>query len=246
MANNKQRYINTRLWNDIYVAQLDPVEKLLFVYLLTNEHTNISGIYEVPLKILAIETGLDESMLIKIFGRLHEKINYIDGKVVIKNFVKHQETSSPNVKKGIVNCLEEFNKDFLQDVIERDIYRLPKDCLDTLCIPYIEGRNYLDSNLDSNSKREPEKKEYNSLSYLKKIPEADMKEFEEKFKVEKANVITKANSLYDYCEAKGKRYKNYKSFLANALRKDFGERPPKPKKPIYDLSSGTAKIVGYE
>lgn len=91
-----------------------------------------------------------------------------------------------------------------------------------------------------------EKKDYNSLSYLKKIPEADIKEFEEKFKVEKSNIITKANALYDYCEAKGKRYKNYKSLLANALRKDFGERPPKPKKPIYDLSGGTAKIVGYE
>lgn len=91
-----------------------------------------------------------------------------------------------------------------------------------------------------------ESKEYNSLSYLQKIPEADIKEFEEKFKCEKANIITKANALFDYCEAKGKRYKNYKSFLANALRKDFGERPPKVKKPIYDLSGGKAKIIGYE
>ena len=91
-----------------------------------------------------------------------------------------------------------------------------------------------------------EEKGNSSLSFLKNIPEEVIKEFEEKFKVEKANIITKANSLYDYCEAKGKRYKNYKSFLANALRKDFGERPPKAKKPIYNLSSGMAKIIGYE
>ena len=49
MANNKQRYVNTRFWNDTYVSSLDPIEKLLFIYLLTNEHTNISGVYEPPL-----------------------------------------------------------------------------------------------------------------------------------------------------------------------------------------------------
>jgi len=91
-----------------------------------------------------------------------------------------------------------------------------------------------------------EDKRESSLSFLKEIPEETINEFEEKFKVEKANIITKANALHDYCEAKGKRYKNYKSFLANALRKDFGERPPKPKKPIYEVSGGIAKIVGYE
>lgn len=88
--------------------------------------------------------------------------------------------------------------------------------------------------------------ETSSISFLKKIPEETIKEFLNTFKCEKSEIITKANALYDYCKAKGRVYKNYKSFLANALRKDFGERPPKEKVPIYDSSSGVAKLIGYK
>ena len=163
MANNKQRYINTRFWNDGYVADLDPIEKLLFIYFLTNEHTNIAGVYEVPLKIIAIETGLDTTMLVKILPRLSDKVNYVDGFVVIKNFIKHQETESPNVRKGITNCLQELKNDFLEFLTNKGYLTLTKEISDTLCIPYIEGRNYsnsnLYSNLDLNSKHKVPKKE---------------------------------------------------------------------------------------
>ena len=41
----KQRYINTKFWDDNYVIQLDPSEKLMFIYFITNPLTNICGIY---------------------------------------------------------------------------------------------------------------------------------------------------------------------------------------------------------
>ncbi len=112
------------------------------------------------------------------------------------------------------------------------------------------GRQVVDVGEESIGKvsigEDREEKKYSSLSFLKKIPEETINEFQEKFNVEKANIITKANALHDYCEAKGKRYKNYKSFLANALRKDFGERPPKKKKPVYEQVNGMMRIVSYE
>ena len=150
MANNKMRYLNTKFWNDSYISMLDPIEKLLFVYLLTNGHTNISGFYELPLKIMAVETGIDVSMFNKILPRLEEKINYKKGFVIIKNFIKHQETGSVNVQKGILNCLSEINIEFLKEVVEQGHLVLPKYCMDSLCIPYVEGRNYSYSDLDSN------------------------------------------------------------------------------------------------
>ncbi len=154
MSNNKQRYINTKFWNDGYVSMLDPIEKLLFIYFLTNEHTNISGFYEIPKKLIGVETGIDVSMLDKILPRIEEKIRYFDGYIIIKNFVKHQETGSLNVKTGILNCLKEININLLKDVINKGFYELPKFYLDTLCIGYTEGSNYLDSHsylhLDSN------------------------------------------------------------------------------------------------
>ena len=151
MANNKQRYINTRFWNDSYISELDPIEKLLFIYFLTNEHTNISGIYELPQKIIGIETGIDKSMIHKILPRLKLKIRYINGYVVIKNFIKHQETPSEFVKKGILNCLKELDTKWLENVVKQGFYILPKEYSDTLCIPYIESLSYSNSNSNSNS-----------------------------------------------------------------------------------------------
>lgn len=97
----KERIINTRFWNDGFVSHLDPIEKLLFIYFLTNEHTNISGIYELPLKIAAVETGIDPSMMEKIMPRLSPKVSYESGYVIIPNFVKHQHFDSGNVQVGI-------------------------------------------------------------------------------------------------------------------------------------------------
>lgn len=97
----KERIINTRFWNDGFISRLDPIEKLLFIYFLSNEHTNICGIYELPLKIVAIETGLDTSMLDKLIPRLSPKISYEDGWVIIPKFPKHQHCQSEKVLTGI-------------------------------------------------------------------------------------------------------------------------------------------------
>ena len=97
----KTRMVNTRFWNDGFVSQLDPIEKLLFIYFITNEHTNISGIYELPLKIAAIETGIDSSMFQKIMPRLQEKIIYIENWVCVINFPKHQDLNNQKIKSKI-------------------------------------------------------------------------------------------------------------------------------------------------
>lgn len=99
----KQRLVNTKFWSDTYVSNLDPTEKLLFLYFITNEKTNIAGIYEVPLKFVAMETGIEKEMIEKIIKRFaaEEKIYYIDGWVFVRNFQKHQTTSSSKVRTGI-------------------------------------------------------------------------------------------------------------------------------------------------
>ena len=85
-----------------------------------------------------------------------------------------------------------------------------------------------------------------SLSYLDSLPKEESESLSLKFKCEPSEVTTKARTLADYCRSKGKRYKNYKAFLSNALRRDYGERPPKARVPIYDTSSGVARIIGYK
>lgn len=125
----KQRYINTRFWSDNFVSELNPLDRYLFLYFLTNEHTNIAGIYELPLKTISFETGLELDMLKKMIKRLAEKVMYIDGWVCIKNFQKHQSSTSEKVQRGIeiemskipYNIKEKLEKGYPMDTLSNPI-----------------------------------------------------------------------------------------------------------------------------
>jgi hypothetical protein len=133
----RQRYINTKFWSDDWVSHLDPVEKLLFIYLLTNERTNICGVYELPLKYMAVETGIDKDMVEKIMKRFEKdgKVYYDKGWVAIKNFTKHQDTKNEKINTGIKACLA----------------IAPQYLIDRLSIGYVYPPNNSNSNINTNS-----------------------------------------------------------------------------------------------
>lgn len=101
----KERIINTRFWSDSFIVELNPLDRYLFLYLLTNEHTNICGIYELPLKRMSDETGIEKEMLMSMIKRFGDKVQYIDGWVAMKNFAKHQRDNA-SVKIGIANAVK--------------------------------------------------------------------------------------------------------------------------------------------
>ncbi len=132
---SKNRWINTKFWSDGYIGELDAIEKLLFLYLLTNERTTVAGVYELPRKIMSVETGIELSNLNTILNRFER-----DGKVVtfgtwvrLMNSDAHQNVSNPKIKIGIKNVLE----------------KLPTEVRDRLCVDYPYPSNNLDSDLDS-------------------------------------------------------------------------------------------------
>lgn len=102
---SKLRSVNTHFWNDNYVIDLDPTEKLIFLYLLTNNNTNMLGIYEVHVRKIAFDTGIDKDMVLKIFDRFSEdgKATYKDGYVIMHNFLKHQNLNKNMAKSAIRN-----------------------------------------------------------------------------------------------------------------------------------------------
>lgn len=73
-------------------------------------------------------------------------------------------------------------------------------------------------------------KEYNnkinikSISYLEDIPIEDIRDFIKIFNISERQLKEKAEELADYCRAKGKKYKDYRAFLRNAVRKEYGKR----------------------
>jgi hypothetical protein len=101
--------VDTRFWDDTYIAALDPAEKLVFVYLLTNPLTNICGIYEVTIKRIALDTGYTAEVVAAILARFERdgKVLYHDGWIAMKNWIKHQNTKSPDTKTGIARQLKE-------------------------------------------------------------------------------------------------------------------------------------------
>lgn len=100
------RSVQDRFWSDGWVRKLNPLDRYLFLYLLTNEHTNWCGIYELDLGMMAFESGLDrEELQRSMLPRLSPKALYVDGWVYIPNWLRHHLTESgslsPTQQKGI-------------------------------------------------------------------------------------------------------------------------------------------------
>lgn len=112
------RMINTNFWKDTYVIDLDPTEKLLFLYLLTNPRTTIAGIYEISLREMAFDTGIDRDMVQKILDRFirDEKIIFKKNWIAMQNWLKHQ-AKNPKVEAGIFRILENDVPKWLIDEI---------------------------------------------------------------------------------------------------------------------------------
>lgn len=131
----KLRVVDTKFWNDNYVLDLTPEEKLVYLYLITNPATDISGVYEMSVRLMAIQTGLSVEDIEKKHLKKFEKdgkIVYKYGWIAIKNFWKHQ-TLNPKViigiKNGISKAPQEL-RDFIgytESMIGYDILSQDKD-----------------------------------------------------------------------------------------------------------------------
>ncbi len=145
---SKKRYLDTKFWSDGYIEELDPTEKLLFLYLLTNERTNVAGVYELPRKIMSVETGIEKSMVDNILARFESDSKIITHEKWIRllNSDRHQSITNPKIKIGITNVFD----------------KIPQEVKDRLYIGYAYPSNNLDldSNLDldlSKANKSPEK-----------------------------------------------------------------------------------------
>jgi len=61
---------------------------------------------------------------------------------------------------------------------------------------------------------------YKSKEFLLKIPKPDIESLSKEFGVTASNIILKGKEVFDWCESKGKVYKNYRALLKTCLRRD--------------------------
>jgi len=201
---SKERYLNTKFWDDSYIIKKDPIEKLLFIYLLTNPLTNIIGIYEISIDRIAFDTGIEQEMVLKILKRFEKdmKIKYKSGYIALKNFTKHQK-NNPKINRGIELLIKEVPQDLVKWV-DIDYDRLSED-----------SQNYLEDNKNT-AKYKPKKKiefDYKSQEW-KGITEEDRKTWKKinpncNIEVE---LLKMAQWLLDNPK---RRKKRYRSFITN-------------------------------
>lgn len=103
------RLIYSEFWTDPFIQEdMTPEDRYFYLYILTNPHTTMAGIYTITKKQIAFELGYSiESVnsLIDRFENHHKLIKYNKEtrEIAIKNWGKH------NLNKGgkpVVDCLK--------------------------------------------------------------------------------------------------------------------------------------------
>lgn len=113
----KLRSVDTAFWSDPFVENLDPIEKLMFLYLLTNPLTTLSGIYEISVKRIGNETGIDRDMVKKLLDRFEEagKVYYYENHIILANYQSHQKYN-PMMQKNVVDQMSKLPEEVLSYV----------------------------------------------------------------------------------------------------------------------------------
>jgi hypothetical protein len=117
----KQRYISTSFWDDEWVHSLKPLEKMVYLYLLTNPLTNIAGVYKIMDQRICFDIGLGEKEIAQIIQKFENagKAYRMDEYIVIPTWPKHQQWEKrPTIRDGIVGCLQDLNHDYLKKLDE--------------------------------------------------------------------------------------------------------------------------------
>ena len=167
MANYRQ--IHTQIWRDNWFLDLEPDEKLLFIYLFSNDNSNLAGLYELHEKIIALETGLVQERIDEIIAKFEAagKVYYRDHVVYITNMQKYHSNAGEKVKKHIETIIRGMpegeckEKYCIANGIEPEDtpnieYAYP---MDTLSHSKSKSKSNLKSNLKSKSKTEEEEEE---------------------------------------------------------------------------------------
>lgn len=204
---SKLRSVSTKIWSDTWFEDLTPNQKLLFIYLITNEKTNMLGIYEVSFKKISFETGIQRSEVekaIKIFEEAG-RVRYEHNHIILTKFLKHQNFNT-NMKKSAIDVYNE----------------LPKELKD-------KGLN-----LSKETVTESFESLSNHLGMVRKIEVEYEYELEEEYKDESKvnNIIERENKF----RLQTKKFENeFSENMINEFCDYWTERKPNGKKMLFEM-----------
>lgn len=125
---SKLRSVNTKFWDDSFITELNPTEKLLFLYLITNSLTNLIGIYEISLRKICFDTGINNDIVSKGLERFEKvkKVFYSENYIILPNWLKNQNLNS-NMKVAVIREFEQLPMYLKSTILANDLESLPND-----------------------------------------------------------------------------------------------------------------------
>jgi hypothetical protein len=154
MANYRQ--IHVSIWKDEWFLDLDPDEKLLFIYLFSNENTSLSGIYKLAFKVICFETCLDREFVKNALDKFEQagKVYYRNGVVWVKKMRDYNRGGETVWKRiladvdSIPDCeIKRMYLDYYRKTEPEDTEETPKDTpdneIDSLPIDYTQPTDSL-------------------------------------------------------------------------------------------------------
>ena len=213
------RNVQMSFWTDSKIADdFTPEDKYFYLYLLTNPHTSICGCYELSIRQMSIETGYAKETVEKLIDRMvnvHNVIRYskTNKEVLLLNWCKYNWTSSPKVKKSIVDSVIHLKTPEFKEFIGKCY-----DSIDTVSIGYeypmhtsfslVSDSLVSDSLLEQPEieKKKPEKHKHGEYGHVLLTDEQYAKlvaDYGEKA------VLDGIKNVDEYCQEHGRTYKDY-------------------------------------
>lgn len=225
------RMIELSFWSDPKVAdEFTPEDRYMYLYLMTNPHTNLAGCYEISIRQMSIETGYCKESVESILNRMenvHGVISYSKEtrEVLLKNWYKHNWQKSPKYMGGVRNQIMNIKDDGFREYLAEKMdtlfigykYPLIETISNTTSIDEQDIYESLDDTDNSKSKRKTKKNtihdsystdmhrhgEYGHVLLTQKQYDKLVEDYGEE--------ATKRaiQNVDEYCQQHGKRYKDY-------------------------------------
>lgn len=136
------RSIQTNFWTDTKITDdFSPEERYLYLYLLTNQYTTLSGCYEITYRQIAFDTGLTAGKVKEGVDALqgkHNAVRYSEGnrEMLLLNWYKYNWTASEKFRKPLLAQIESVKTQEFREYLTARF-----NGTDTVQIPYEHGMN---------------------------------------------------------------------------------------------------------
>jgi hypothetical protein len=113
----KTRIIQTKLWEDEFIGELEANHKFLFLFLITNPLIGLTGAYECTERKIAFDTGLSIDVIREGKKALSEKFIFWKSWIIIKNALKFNNYAASDQQK--VAYMNEY--DMLPEFVKKHV-----------------------------------------------------------------------------------------------------------------------------